>query len=842
MGADGPSRTLPLSEPGILFGVIGSLGSTRPRAGHHIDADGAAATKIRRLAAVAALAASVGAFVQSHVALASERLARGLQLPSVAWVAAGLDWLPWLCIAMGVATMSSGAEALRRCLRLAGLAVVALAATVAAVGGIDHALVHVMAVILGLALGLHVQTVKAAGMLGVLVAAPAAVAAAVAAARFSLAVEGLAAALAASVIGLLLEPSGSPSRAPRGRGWLLRVGAWLSVVALVVAAASQATPSGAAVVAGLVAAALGAAACGRLGLACGAAVAGFLLLSQEPRLPAGTDRLMARNGAACAVYQRADQEMQVRVGGDVLAAAGPDRCEEPLLEVLLRAFAHPGDMVTLLGRGTGRIEPAARADGRFLVDVVDAWPAWVSLAERTRADGPVASPRGARTAPLAGAAVPIADLAAASRQLLCVCELPISATAHRATVAYQRQLRRVVGDGIVLQPFTVNRTSPTLVARLLDAARRTYGWNGVYRVGAAAVLVSGASSPVVGQGGCLATDDARWSLHRAHFGGAADVRLAFAGTLSVDAVIAYDVHDADVLLARCLEPAPPRGRGDGLHAWWRSLRAEMQRARMRVVALSDDAAGRREAVGIAAEFLAYGAPRPWLQAALGLADGDGVALKDPAIQSRCAHTLDPTFFPTPPAVFRSLPQPTQATSDLEDEHVLLPSERLARRCSGEAPSAIGLRARFPSRCARALVTELAGGPLVADQALALRELADPFVADEIARALLPEGRWRELLTFWRRDLPLPRGLRGAAATLGPLARRRLAAELRTHRDPSCAGLLADLLMAADVEVRSLAGEALQATVGASVAYDANWSRSRREVAASQLLALHNRKP
>ena len=800
------------------------------------------AIKARRLAVVAALAASLGAFVQAHVALATERLAHGLQQPSVTWVAAARDWLPWLCVAMGVATLSSGSRALRRYLRLVGLAVVALAAIVAAIGGADHALVYVVAVMLGLGLGLQLESGKAAGLLGVLAAASVAVAAALATARFPTVLDGLAAALAGAVLGLALEPTRSAASEPLGRGWLLRLGVWLVVAFLVVAAASRAEPSGAAVVAGLVAAVLGAAACGRLGLAVGAAVAGFLLLSNQPPLPAGADRLLARRGAACAVYRRTDQEMQVRVGGEILAAAGPDRCEEPLLEALLRAFAHPGDVVTLLGRGTGRIAPAVRADGRFLVDVVDAWPAWVPLAERARADGPVAAPRDQGAAESFGAGVPVAELATASRQLLCVCELPIGATAHRATAAYQRQLRRVAGDGLVLQPFTVNRTSPALVARLLNAARRAHRWNGVYRVGAAAVLVSGASQPIVGRGGCLATNDARWCLHRAHFGGAADVELAFSGRLSADAVIGEGVRATDVLLARCLQPAPERRRGDGLRRWWRSLRAELQRARARVVDLSDDAAGRREAVRIAADFLAYGAPRPWLQAALGLAGEDGVALKDPGVQSRCAHTLDPTFFPTPPAVFRSLPQPTQAASDLEDEHVLVPSERLARRCSGETPSAVGLRTRFPSRCARALVAELSKGPLAADQALALRELADPFVVDEIARAVLPKGRWRELLTFWRRDLPLPRGLRGAATTLEPLARKRLAAALRTHLDPSCAGLLADLLMAADVEVRSLAAEALQASVGADIPYDANWSRSRREVAASQLLALHNRKP
>ena len=257
--------------------------------------------------------------------------------------------------------------------------------------------------------------------------------------------------------------------------------------------------------------------------------------------------------------------------------------------------------------------------------------------------------------------------------------------------------------------------------------------------------------------------------------------------------------------------------------------------------LSSDAAGRREAARIAAQFIATGAPRSYLQAALGLAGDDGVALRDPGQQSRCAHALDPTFLGSSPPVFGSLPQPTQAAGDLEDEHRVRVSARLARRCSGEAPLAVGLRARFPSRCARALVQVLAGGGLTPDEALALRELTDPFVLDEVARVTLSADRWQEMLVFWRRDLPSPRGLRAFAATLGAAGKKRLAIELRTHLDPSGHGLLGDLLVAEDREVRELAGAALRARVGERIPYDAKWPRSRLEDAASRLRALHNRR-
>ena len=137
---------------------------------------------------------------------------------------------------------------------------------------------------------------------------------------------------------------------------------------------------------------------------------------------------------------------------------------------------------------------------------------------------------------------------------------------------------------------------------------------------------------------------------------------------------------------------------------------------------------------------------------------------------------------------------------------------------------------------------LVAGPLGTDLALALRELVDPFVLDEAARVLLPAGRWQELLTYWRADLPIPAGLRAFAGGLDLDGRKRLAIALRTHLDPTCHQLLADLLLDGDLEVRTLAAAALRAAVGERVPFDAKWSQSRREDAASRLRDLHNRRP
>ena len=820
--------TARLAEPGILGGMVEPDSNRNERA--------------RAVVAVSALAAAIGAFVQAQAAWSAERLAAGWRSPAAGWLDEARVWLPIAVVGLGLSWITSSAPRLRAGLRLLTVGAVAAAAVAVGAGALDAGLADVTAWAIGVVLGLHVGSARRLGAFGVVVAAALAAAVAAAFGAGASATEAGAGALGAVLLALLVDGAGS-SETPRAvRGlvrWWRGLG-WVVVAGSCVLTASSAPVTLAGAVAGLLALVLAAAASGRLGFAVGAALVAAASLQEAPWTSAGTDRVLARSGDATVVYRRADQEVQLRVGRDVLAAAGPDRDEEPLLLALLHAFVRPGDLVTLLGRGTGRIEPALRAPGRCVVEVVDAWPEAAALAERARVDGPVTPPGGA----LEGAGVfaaPVASLPTASRQLLAVCELPGAATDHRATTTFQRQLRRVVGSGLTLQPVALDRVAPARLERLLRAARSAHAWNGVYRVGDAVVLVSGAARPVAHVQ--AAGDDAvRWALHRAHLGGAADVELSFAGELAQLPRLLDPGSSADALLTLSTLAPASGAVGDGQLRWWRSLRAELQRARGQMLVLPDDPAGRGEAAKLAARFLPYGAPRAWLQAALGLVGDDGVALRDPRLQSRCAHALDPTFFPTPPAVFRSLPAPTQQLGDLEDEHRVVPSERLARRCSGENPLAVGLRARFPGACARALVGALAGRALIADEALALRELADPFVLDEAANALLSQGRWAELLMLWRRDLPLPAGLQEATAGLGVEGRRRVAMALRTHLDPSGRGLLAALLLDADLEVRTLAGAALQAAVKDQVPYDPKWSRSRRLDAATRLRALHNRRP
>ncbi|MFN3244882.1 MAG: hypothetical protein ACE37K_25500 [Planctomycetota bacterium] len=790
------------------------------------------------------LAAALGAFVQVQALHDTQLVAAGRRVPALGWLAGGCDWLPLALIGFGLARLCIWQRGTREALRVLAVVAVFALATAAALQGTGDVLPGATACVLGVALGLHVESTRRAGLSGCLAAAICGAVAALAVAQLPRALDGVAVALGLVLMALVLDGPrvGAPGALPRG--WFGRLLLWALVAGLVVAAGACADRSQAAPLAGLGAAVLAAAACGRLALALGAAAAAFVtMFVAAPTLHADAT-VLARSGDVAAVYLRSDQQVQVRLGAEVLAAAGPDRDEEPLLLALLHAFVAEGDVVTMLGRGTGRLGPALRREQRGVVEVRDPWPDVVPLLPRATADGPVAPPTGARDACSPGPAFarPLADLPDASRQLLCVCELPIAATAHRATVTFQRQLRRVVGEGLVLQPIALDRVAPAQLDALLRAAGAAHRWNGVYKVGDAAVLVSGSRHPSLRGGFERWSDDARWALHRAHLDGPADLRAAFVGTLCERPDGDAGRDSAGQLLARSLDVATEPPRPEGLLAFWQRMHSEMLRAKGRLLVLADDPRGRGEAASIAAQFVPIGAPRPWLQAALGLQGRDGVALRDPRLQSRCAHALDPTFFGSPPAVFGTLERPVQELGDLEDEHRVQVSERLAQRCSGENPLAVALRARFPSRCARSLVAALARGPLPTDQALALRELADPFVIDEAARLLLPAGRWPELLTYWRADLPLPTGLREAAGAVDRDGRKRLAIALRTHLDPSCHQLLADLLLDDDLDVRTLAAAALHGAVGERVPFDAKWPRSRREDAASRLRDLHNRRP
>jgi len=127
----------------------------------------------------------------------------------------------------------------------------------------------------------------------------------------------------------------------------------------------------------------------------------------------------------------------------------------------------------------------------------------------------------------------------------------------------------------------------------------------------------------------------------------------------------------------------------------------------------------------------------------------------------------------------------------------------------DASAGVSLRVRFASRCARSLIAALQKNPLDDDSALALRELADPFVLTEAARVLVPAGRWRELLMFWRADLPCPKALVAIAEHAGLADRLALASALRGRRETSCYPVIAGFLCAEELELRKVAGEALR---------------------------------
>ena len=843
--------------------------------------------------ALLAGATAIGAFIASLALQYQVELQQAAIVPATPWLRSFPDWLPWFCIGFGLLRLVAPHAAAQTALRGLGIgAVFALAASLAWFGPVLSWLPSAVAALLGAVLGLHWDSVRRLARSGVILAGLLAAATAFAVlfvpqlqlvtrlpdATVWCPADVLGVALTAVLLGLAIE---AERMAPvtfvglRLR-WLL-IG-WTLVVLLVAWIASVAGAADWVLLSSVVAVVMTAAAAGRLGLALGACLAvASLLVAGLTGAGAGSwfaeDRatlakadhqredyvVLGRCGHATALYGRSNQELQLRLGGEIVAAAGPDRGEEALVQAIVHAVARDGDRVLLLGGGTGRIAASLRGAARCDVEVATAWTELAALQSTVLVDGAVPAPATDSAADSAAesatAIAPwpkaLAELPRGSRQVLVLGELPTAATAHRATRSFQRQLRRVVGNGVICQPIALDRVSVPLLETWFAVVGESHAWNGLYAVGNAAVLVSAMAKP------CWRSDfvnwarGERWALHAAHLGGPADLELALLGP---------------VKQASQLQPLARAGRGSAkdvarcLLRWlalpdtvtsssptsclqrWQSQHDDMQRARGRLLTLPNDAAGRAEAQAIAAQFLPIGAPRPWLQAALGLAGSDGVALQDASVASRSAYAMDPTFFWSPAAVYATLPLPNQKRGDLEDLFRLDDGERLARMCSGSGPQAVALRARFASRCASSLVLELQRAPLAGDAASALRELADPFVLREAAAVLVPAGRWHELLAFWRADLPLPNALQGIACGDNLADQLLLAGALRGRRDVSCHPVIATFLAADSLELRQLAQEALRLSVGDQVPFDAHWPRSRRLDAASRLMDLHNRKP
>lgn len=855
-----------MAQPGILLEMV------TPDLNDHSSSPGSrlqdgdlpieAGSWVISAIAMSAGAAAIGAFFASLALAHQVALQHGAVLPATNWLHSLRDWLPLLCIGFGVARLAVGQLHARTAFRGLGIgAIFALATSMAWFGPDVPWMLAVVACVIGAVLGLHCESARRAGRTGVVVAGLVAAVSAFAACSLApllggvgwCAADVLGVALCVSLVAFVLDAPQLAPMAAFGKSWRWLALGWAAVAVLVAVTAMQADAGLWVLMSVMIAVVVTAAAACQLALALGATAAAVLISSGALFGgwvdPAANEQavVLRQVGPASAVYIRSDQELQLRLDGEVVAAAGPNRNEEPLLAAMLHAAAQAGDRMLLLGAGTGRVGTSLRRTGRYEVESATAWPELAALQPMVAADGPVQQPSDPNERIPEPWPKALANLPSGSRQIIVLGELPSKATEHRNSGTFQRQLRRVAGDGLVCQPIALDRISVSRLESWFDVVTKAHAWNGIYAVGNAAVLVSASRKPTWRSDLAGWRSEARWAMHRAHLIGPEDLEVAFLGEVRErsDAAASRGT-DRDVArqLIRWLaapESVPPASQLSLLRLW-QQRSDQMTRAKGRLLTLSNDAAGRAQAQSIAARFLPMGAPAPWLQAALGLAGVDEVALRDPSLASRCAYAMDPTFFATPAAIYASLPLPMQQRGDLEDLFLLDDGPVLLRRCVGTNPQAVALRARFPSRCARSLVAQLAQGPLEPDAAMALRELADPFVLREIASLVVPLGRWRELLNFWRVDLPLPTALLQVALG-GTLAdRRMLASALRGRRDPSCYPAIAEFLVAEDLELRRRAGEALRMAVGERVRFDAHWPRTRRLAAATRLRDLHNRKP
>ncbi len=653
-----------------------------------------------------------------------------------------------------------------------------------------------------------------------------------------------------------VEPG--PDRAPgEPRAGLVRLLA-LVALALAIAGLADGAPSrgpwlAAAVLLLGVAAPTGA----LLPLLAGLAVVGAALVpvrAGSPRPPRCVE--VADEGRAAVAYDRAKQELLLQWDDIVVDVAGPERVHAELAAVLVGTQAAAGDRILLLGAEPSRLAEALRTVACVEVDVATLRPVPRELAARLLLDGPVPPVPGPPPVGSFVHAPPwravLEALPAAARQAIVVGEPLHELAGDLLLLEVQQLLRRVVGTGCVVQPFLLDGVPPDRLRRLLAAAAVAHPWNGVFAVGDCAVLLSAGRAPDLAGRGEIASwpAAARWLAHAAHVGECADLERALLGTVAAapaprdDDGLAVGRPAALRVLHELLQPppAPPAAGPDALLWRWVGETAAVRRAVETVRGIAAPggigAEERERAQREAARLLHRGAPAAELQAALGLGAADGVSLLAPEAAALRAAAIDPTLFDALPPVLAGLPQPRRRTGELEDVAALPAGRRLAELSVGDGAFAVALRARFPARCARALVDRLADGPLPPAAAQALRELADPFVLAEAGRVLAAQGRSAELLGLWRGDLPMP-------AALAPLARTApttLAPALVRRTDARSLDALALLMTADDLAVRQTAAAVLADLPGGPVAYDPAGSREDWNAAAARLRALHNRGP
>ncbi len=827
-----------LSEPGILLRMVSPDAPDRPAG------TAASATPAAALGAAALRAALLGFCGAWFVLAAAHSLRAATGIAEPRWI----EWVPASLAGLGACAVGSSRAAVGSVLAFAALAASALAGSF----GAEAWRVPAFAAGLGAVAGLHVPRVGG-GVRGNLFAGAAVVLGALTAV---LTAPWTVASTAMSIGAVLVLAISIVVSAPTQGALACRaiVGVFAAMVVSWFAAPASlwsGTPAldrGLHLVASVAASWFALSGSRWLALGALTVVVASTWFDRPAELESERLQALAVQRDEVAAYDRSTQSMLLLERGEIVDAAGGEHTGAELGATIARALMRPGDRVLVLGVGTGRLPPLVLGVGAHEVEVVDPRAGGARLRALLAADGPVADAPDRSAEPrvrrrTGGIAASLARLGPGSRQGLV---LPEAARDEVLGIGLQAELRRVAGEGFVLQAIAGSSTTPQRLAALFAAAVAVHPWSGVVAVGDSAWLLSLPGPPDWASAEPMSRwePEAKWTAHAAHLGDLGDLQRAVLGRIrNVPSAATGEGDSTTATLRAWLEPlaAPEPDEAGSVLMRWLGRTADLRAAASAIAAMADTPADRARAQAIAAKFLHIGAPSAILQAALGLPDTDGVTLVAPVQAVLRAHAIDPTFFAEAPPVFTGGERPTAERGDLEDFARLPAGERLATLCSGDAPMAVALRARFPSRCARVLLEAFARGPVPPAAVAALRELADPFVLAEAVRIAALRNATAEALAVWRGDLPLPALLRSQCEA-DPALRPAVASALAGRRDAGSVALLADFLESSAIEVRRAAATSLRATTGDAVPYDPDAPRSAVKEAAERLRSLHNRKP
>ena len=641
-------------------------------------------------------------------------------------------------------------------------------------------------------------------------------------------------------------------------------------------------PRGAALAAGLLLAHV-------LGLG-GEGLRGGVAAASEPR----TVRVLGRQGNQGLVWDRATQELALYEGSLRIDCHGPDRNHGALAGLVAMGLATPGTPLHVhecvqaaavlheLG-ATGVRESVAHRER-------------VALAVRARVDGPVEVPAAASLHP------PAPDFACLRRSLRAVSPGSLGALVtgfpgphalYAADHGFHAEARRALGNGVLVVPLPLDLVPAELLRASVAAARAVHPQVHLLLVREVLLLVADGNPAPWSQRKTLPAEAGRWwwRAGTADLGDLARARIGLAshpGTVpQPDALhlLRAAGHDAglgardriraamsflrsvalpgDAALESRLLLRERAGAADvAAPAATAQLRAEreashllldeVQQARLLAsvgmvrTADPEDPAAVHAAAVAASSWCHVGAPHAILQAALGLTNASGTSVHDPAAAAQFAHAVDPTLATLAPPVLRPVfavlgESGAAAPGALEDLARLPDGAGLAALCTGATPLATALRARFGPACAAALLSVRSQRAWTLAELGALRELASIAMVDAAAELLLALGSPAEVLSVWRLDLPVSRGIE-RLLDAGEAGRLALAQALPRRKDPRAARALARLMTDAAPSVRAAAGAALERSWPGAVAYDPTWERSRLEEAARAVLALHNPRP